>query len=137
MWSLSLSRPERVSIMKQRAFTGTCRQPHQKQVKHGVDIVEVALLPIERRVGQALCPNSPPLSAVDINEVSRLRRVKGLLVLLVELSEEVEELVDPVKYVVLEELPQELWQHDGIDEVGVGGTKLADEPLDLFKSLEL
>ena len=55
----------------------------------------------------------------------------------VELPEKVEELVDPVDDVEPEPLPQELGQHDGVDEGGVGGAELADQPLHLFQSLQL
>ena len=54
---------------------------HQKQVKHGVDVVEVSVLPVERRVPEVLGPDPAPLRAVDVYEVPQLRGVKGPLVL--------------------------------------------------------
>ena len=45
--------------------------------------------------------------------------------------------MDPVDDVEPEPLPQELGQHDGVDEGGVGGAELADQPLHLFQSLKL
>ena len=82
---------------------------HQKQVKHGVDVVEVSLLPVEGRLLEVLGADPAPLRAVDVYEVPELRGVKGPLVLRVELAEEVEELVDPVDDVEAKSLPQELY----------------------------